>query len=371
VKNGIDVLVAQKFAPLKGLRVGLITNHTGHDRERVSTIDLLKGAPEVQLVALFSPEHGLRGTADEKIGDSTDEKTGLPVYSLYGETRVPKPEQLANVDALVFDIQDIGCRFYTYPATMGLAMEAAAKAGKKFFVLDRVNPINGAAIEGPIHTGASAFVAFHSMPLRHGMTLGEIAGMLNIERAWNCDLTVIRCDGWRRGAWFDQCSLPWTNPSPNMRSVNAATLYPGVGLLESAISVGRGTDTPFEIVGAPYIEDANLAAELNGVQLAGIRFVPVRFTPKASTFAGKECGGVQMIITDRDRLAPVDVGLTIALTLHRLYGEKFALEKMRPLLTDTATMDAIRDGKPLAQIKSAWTAGLEDFKQRRAKYLLY
>jgi uncharacterized protein YbbC (DUF1343 family) len=250
-------------------------------------------------------------------------------------------------------------------------MEAAAKAGKKFFVLDRVNPIAGTAIEGPIHTGASAFVAFHKMPLRHSMTLGEMAMMLNTERGWNCELTVIRCEGWRRNAWFDQCSLPWSNPSPNMRSVNAATLYPGVGLLESALSVGRGTDTPFEIIGAPYADDVKLAAELNAAQLAGIRFVPVRFTPKTSTFANKECAGVQMLISDRDRLAPVDVGLTIALTLQRLYGEKFALEKMRTLLTDTATMDAIRTGKSLAQIKAGWTAGLEEFKQRRAKYLLY
>jgi uncharacterized protein YbbC (DUF1343 family) len=254
---------------------------------------------------------------------------------------------------------------------MGLAMEAAAKAGKKFFVLDRINPIAGTALEGPIHTGKSEFVAFHKMPLRHSMTLGEIAQMLNAERGWNCDLTVIRCDGWRRNAWFDQCSLPWTNPSPNMRSVNAATLYPGVGLMESALSVGRGTDTPFEIIGAPYADDLKLAAELNAQKLAGIRFVPVRFTPKASTFKDKECRGVQMVITDRERLAPVDVGIAIALTMQRLYGEKFAIEKMRNLLTDSATMEAIKAGKPLSQIKSAWTEGLEEFKQRRAKYLLY
>ncbi len=371
VRNGIDVLVDQKFAPLKGLRVGLITNHTGHDRNRESTVDLLKAAPEVQLVALFSPEHGLRGTVDEKFGDTTDEKTGLPVYSLYGETRTPKPEQLAGLDALIFDIQDIGCRFYTYPSTMGLAMEAAAKAGKKFFVLDRINPIAGMALEGPIHTGKSEFVAFHKMPLRHSMTLGEMAQMLNAERGWNCDLTVIRCDGWRRTAWMDQCTLPWTNPSPNMRSLDAATLYPGIGLMESALSVGRGTDTPFEIIGAPYADDLKLAAELNGAKLAGIRFIPVRFTPKASTFKDKECRGVQMVITDRDRLAPVDVGITVALTMRRLYGDKFSMEKMRTLLTDAGTMDGIKAGKPLAQIKSAWTAGLEEFKQRREKYLLY
>ncbi|NWF83521.1 MAG: DUF1343 domain-containing protein, partial [Bryobacteraceae bacterium] len=371
VLNGIDVLVKQNFAPLRGLRVGLITNQTGHDRERRPTIDLLKAAPGVQLVALFSPEHGLRGELDTPVGDSVDERTGLPVHSLYGETRQPRPEHLQSLDALVFDVQDIGCRFYTYISTMGLCLEAAAKAGKKFFVLDRVNPINGTAIEGPVHQGASSFVAFHRLPLRHGLTVGELARMFNAERGWNCDLTVIPIEGWSRGRWFDETGLPWTNPSPNLRTLRAATLYPGVGLLESAVSVGRGTDTPFEVVGAPYVQDVSFAAALNGAGLPGVRFVPIRFTPRASTFKDHPCGGVSILVTDRDALNAVDVGLTLALTLQRLYPGEFALDKMKPLLTDAGTLEAIRAGQSLAQIKQLWAPELAAFKQRREQFRLY
>jgi uncharacterized protein YbbC (DUF1343 family) len=363
--------VKQNFAPLRGLRVGLITNHTGHDRTRKPTIDLLKTAPGVTLVALFSPEHGIRGALDEKITDSVDERTGLPVYSLYGETRAPKPEHLANLDALVFDIQDIGCRFYTYISTMGLCLEAAAKAGKKFFVLDRVNPINGAAVEGPVHQGASTFVAFHGIPLRHGMTVGELARLFNAERGWKADLTVIPIEGWSRRQWLDDTGLPWSNPSPNMRNLTEATLYPGVGLLETALAVGRGTDTPFEVVGAPYVDDVKLTAELNRAGLPGVRFVPIRFTPRASTFKDQPCGGVYLVVTDRDALNAVDLGLTLALTLQRLYPGEFALGKMLPLLTDAPTLAAIKAGKPLAEIKQAWATELGVFARRRGAFLIY
>jgi len=371
VLTGIDVLAKQNFAPLRGLRVGLITNHTGHDRARRSTIDLLKAAPGVRLVALFSPEHGLRGTLDEKVGDSVDARTGLPVFSLYGESRTPRPEQLASLDALVFDIQDIGCRFYTYISTMGLAMEAAAKAGKKFFVLDRVNPINGLAVEGPVHGGASTFVAFHKLPLRHGLTVGELARLFNAERGWKCDLTVIPLEGWSRAQWFDETGLPWTNPSPNMRNLTAATLYPGVGLLETAVSVGRGTDTPFEVVGAPYVDDVKFAAELNRAGLPGVRFVPIRFTPRASTFKDQPCGGVYLVVTDRDALNAVDLGLTLALALQRLYPGQFAAGNLLPLLTDAAVLEAVKAGRPLAEIKQLWATDLEAFARRRREFLLY
>lgn len=372
VRQGVDVLAGQNFAPLRGLRVGLITNHTGHDRARRSTIDLLAAAPEVKLVALFSPEHGLRGTADEPVGDGLDERTGLPVFSLYGQTRAPRLEQLAGLDALVFDIQDIGCRFYTYISTLGLAMEAAARAGKKFFVLDRVNPINGRTVEGPVHQGASTFVAFHRLPLRHGMTVGELARMFNAERGWNCDLAVIPVEGWTRARWWDETGLPWTNPSPNMRSLTAAILYPGVGLLESAVSVGRGTDTPFEVVGAPYVtNDVAFAEAVNRAGLAGVRAVPIRFTPRASTFKDQPCGGVHLVVTDREALRAVDLGLTLALTLQRMYPGQFAVDKMLPLLTDRTTLDAIRAGKPLAEIKQGWAADLAAFEKRRAAFLLY
>src|SRR6185369_16786779 len=235
--QGIDVLAKGKFAALKGLKIGLITNHTGQDRDRNPTIDLLMNAPEVQLKALFSPEHGIRGAVDEKVGDSVDEKTGLPIHSLYGETRKPTAEQLKDLDALVFDIQDVGCRFYTYTSTMGLTLEAAGENGKKYFVLDRVDPINGSTIDGPVLADKTSFVGFHPVPVRYGMTIGELAKMFNAERDSMADLTVIPLENWHRDAWLDQTGLPWTNPSPNMRNLTQAILYPGIGLLESALSV--------------------------------------------------------------------------------------------------------------------------------------
>ena len=372
VLNGIDELKRNKFAPLRGLKVGLITNHTGTDRERNSTIDLLHGAEGVKLVALFSPEHGIRGAVDEKIGDSTDEKTGLPIYSLYGERRTPSAEQLADLDALVFDIQDIGCRFYTYISTMGNCMEAAAKAGKKFFVLDRVNPINGTKIEGPVLDGKESFTGWHKIPVRHGMTVGELARMFNEERGIGADLTVVPVQGWERDFLFDQTGLPWINPSPNMRSLTQAILYPGIGLLETTeLSVGRGTDTPFEVVGAPYIDDLKLAAELNNAGIAGLRFVPVQFTPTTREFKGKVCKGVNIILTDREGCNVVDAGIAIASKLQELYPKEFGLEKFDRLLVHKGTVDAIREGKAVASIKGLWGKDLAEFRTRREKFLLY
>ena len=369
--NGIDVLVKQNFAPLRKLRIGLVTNHTGQDHWRNPTIDLLKNAPDVELKALFSPEHGIRGELDENVSDSVDALTGLPVYSLYGKRRTPAPEQLDGLDALVFDVQDIGCRFYTYIATMGNCLEAAGKAGLKFFVLDRVNPIGGVAVEGPVYQGEPQFVAWHALPLRHGMTVGELAKMFNAERGFRANLTVIPCERWARSAWFDETALPWRNPSPNMRSLNAAALYPGLGLHESAISVGRGTDKPFEQLGAPYIDDVMLASELNKAGLAGVRFVPMRFTPAYSTFKTQECGGAALVLTDRDKLQAVDLGIVIALTLRRLYPNDYALDKIAPLLRHPATLEAIKTGQPLAAIKRSWEADLRSFKKRRETFLLY
>lgn len=372
VLNGIDVLKRQQFAPLRGLRVGLISNHTGVDRERRSTVALLRAAPEVKLAALFSPEHGFRGALDEKVGDSVDEQTGLPIYSLYGETRRPKPEQLRGLDALVFDIQDIGCRFYTYISTMGLCMEAAGEAGLKYFVLDRVNPINAVTVDGPVLTGETSFTAFHTLPVRYAMTIGELAKLYHAERGLKTDLTVVPVENWSRAAWLDETGLPWSNPSPNMRSLTQATLYPGVGLLETtALSVGRGTDTPFEVVGAPYIDDVRLAAELNRAALPGVRFLPVRFTPTASVFKGQPCAGVNIFLTDRDTCRVVDIGLLLAGTLHRLYPTNFNLEKFDRLLGHRATMDALAAGKSIEDIRARWAPALAEFNDRRAKHLLY
>ena len=390
VLNGIDVLAKQQFAPLKKLRLGLITNHTGQDRWRHPTIDLLFQAPEVQLKILFSPEHGLRGALDTMVADSVDGSTGLPIYSLYPAIPKKKPGQseqeyqallakwrapslaaLTNLDALVFDVQDVGCRFYTYLATMGMCLEAASRAGIKFFVLDRVNPINGVSVEGPVYHGDPLFIAWHDLPLRHGMTVGELAGMFKAERNLAADLIVIPVEGWKRDMWFDATGQPWRNPSPNMRSLNAAALYPGVGLHEAALSVGRGTDTPFEVVGAPYIDDLLFASELNQAGLIGVRFIPIHFTPASSTFADKECGGVSLVVTDRDKLQAVDVGIVIALTLQRLYPNDYALDRVRPLLRDQETLNAIKAGASLAAIKRAWASGLEEFEKRRARHLIY
>jgi uncharacterized protein YbbC (DUF1343 family) len=400
VLNGIDVLVREDFARLRGLRVGLITNQTGRDRDGRTTIDLLFAAKDVKLVALFSPEHGIRGVADDKVGDSVDEKTKLPVYSLYGETpkrapdqspadyaaavlraHAPQPEQLRDLDALVFDIQDIGARFYTYSATLGVALEAAALAKKKFIVLDRVNPIAGVAVEGPVMTRDPSFVGFHPMPVRHGMTLGELAQMYSAERAFGADLTVVRCENWTRDLWLDQTGLPWINPSPSMRSLAAATLYPGLCLLEStAISMGRGTLKPFEQIGAPFVDGERLAAELNGAGLTGVRFEPVKFTPRAELYPGpakslknrdEECGGVRVIITDRTHFDAVDVGLALTVALQRLYPEQLKAPAMARLLGDDATLAAILAGKTAAEIKAAWAPGLAAFNARRKAFLLY
>jgi uncharacterized protein YbbC (DUF1343 family)/CubicO group peptidase (beta-lactamase class C family) len=345
--NGIDHLEAERYAPLRGMRVGLITNHTGIDRAWNPTIDAIRSAPDVRLIALFSPEHGIRGTVDANVADTIDAVSGLPVYSLYGETRKPKPEQLAGLDALVFDIQDVGTRFYTYISTMGLAMEAAAAAHVKFIVLDGVNPIGGADFEGPLLKGEENFIGWHSLPIRHGMTVGELARMFNDERHIGADLTVIPLQRWRRELWMDEAGLPWINTSPNMRSVTEAGLYPGIGILEFAVSVGRGTATPFEVVGAPYVDGATLARELTAMSLPGIRFEAASFTPSSSNFAKQNCGGVRMTITDRRALRPVTAGIAIALVLHRLYPKDFAV------------------------IVSMWRDDEAAFAARRAKYLLY
>lgn len=370
--NGIDVLKRDAFRQLRGRKVGLITNHSGIDRERNPTIDLIHGAPEVALVALFSPEHGIRGDLDqEKIADSLDERTGLPVHSLYGERRTPAPEQLAGIDTLVFDIQDIGCRFYTYISTMANCMEAASAAGIRFVILDRVNPI-GPVTEGPVLADSRSFVAAHEIPLRHGMTVGELARLIAAERKLSVVPEVVRCEGGSPLRWFDRTGLPWRNPSPNMRGPTAAALYPGVGLLEFCrVSVGRGTDTPFEILGAPYLDEVALAAGLNSAGLPGLRFVPVRFTPASSVFAGEECRGVRMLLTDRDAFLAADLGVTLATTLHRLHPGEFGLGRMSRLLGHPATLDAIRAGEPLAAIKSLWAPGLAEFEDRRRPHLIY
>lgn len=373
VLPGIDVLERDGFKQLAGMKVGLVTNHTGRNRDGRQTIDVLNKAPGVRLVALFSPEHGIRGSADEKVSDSKDEQTGLPIYSLYGETRRPKAEQLRELEALVFDIQDIGTRFYTYISTLGYVMEEAAKARLPVFVLDRPNPINGVEVEGPIADADKlSFTSYHSIPVRHGMTIGELAQLFNQERKIGCDLRIIRMEGWRRAMWFDATNLIWVNPSPNMRSLTEATLYPGIGLLETTnISVGRGTDTPFEVVGAPWIDGQELGAQLNRRRMPGVRFVPVRFTPNASVFKNESCGGVNIVITDRWQFQPVKMGIELAVALRRLYPEQWKVDAYLRLLVNADTLERVRRGDAPEEIIQSWTTMLDDFRRARAKVLLY
>jgi uncharacterized protein YbbC (DUF1343 family)/CubicO group peptidase (beta-lactamase class C family) len=373
VLTGIDVLERENFKRLAGMRVGLVTNHTGRDRAGQQTIDVLHKASGVQLVALFSPEHGIRGLADEKVSDSRDEKTGLPIYSLYGETRRPKPEQLKDLDALVFDIQDVGVRFYTYISTLGYLMEEAARAHIPVFVLDRPNPIGGLESEGPIADADKlSFIAYHRIPVRHGMTVGELATLFNEERKIGCDLRVVKMEGWRRGMWYDATNLVWVNPSPNMRSLNEATLYPGVGLLETTnLSVGRGTDTPFEIVGAPWLDGQQFASYLNNRKIAGVRFVPVRFTPKSSVFKDEECGGVNIVVIDRTRFHPVQAGIEMAVALRKLYPVEWKVDAYARLLVNAEAFEAVKRADAPEEISRLWMAELADFRRARARALLY
>jgi uncharacterized protein YbbC (DUF1343 family) len=373
VLTGIDVLERDNFKPLAGMRIGLITNHTGRNREGRQTIDILYKAPDVKLVALLSPEHGIRGLVDDKVSDSKDEATGLPIYSLYGETRRPKPEQLKDLDALVYDIQDVGARFYTYISTLGNVMEEAAKVKLPVFVLDRPNPIGGLDIEGPIaDSDKLSFTSYHTIPTRHGLTIGELAQLFNQQRKIGADLRVIKMDGWRRSMWFDETNLTWINPSPNMRSLTEATLYPGVGLLETTnVSVGRGTDTPFEVVGAPWIQGDRLAEYLNQRGIPGARFVPLRFTPNASVFKDTQCGGVNIIVTDRTLFRPLLTGIEMALALRKLYPNDWQVDKYLRLLANADTLERVKRGESAKEIVDSWNAALQEFRRARAEILLY
>lgn len=373
VLTGIDVLERDGFKQPAGMRLGLVTNHTGRDRQGRRTIDILSKTPDVRLVALFSPEHGIRGALDEKVSDSKDEQTGLPIYSLYGETRRPKPEQLKDLDAIVYDIQDVGVRFYTYSTTLGYVIEEAAKAHLPVVVLDRPNPIGGLEVEGPLaDADGLSFTAYHMIPVRHGMTVGELAQLYNQERKIGCDLRIIKMEGWRRAMWFDATNLTWVNPSPNMRSLTEALLYPGVGLLEATnLSVGRGTDTPFEVVGAPWVDGQSLAAHLNGRGIPGVRFVPLRFTPRASVFKGEECGGVNIIITDRQRFQSVRIGLELAVALRHLYPAVWKVDDYARLLVNADTLERLKRGEAPEEIVQSWASQLEEFRRLRAGVLLY
>jgi uncharacterized protein YbbC (DUF1343 family) len=374
ILNGVDVLVARNFDTLSGQRVGLITNHTGIDREGRSTISLLADARNVTLVRLFSPEHGIEGKLDiPEIANARDGRTGLDIVSLYGDARKPSPVSLAGIDTLGFDIQDIGTRFYTYVSTMGLAMQAAAENGVRFVVLDRVNPIGGLAVEGPVlDQGLESFVGFHTIAVRHGMTVGELARLFNAELDLGLDLEVVPVEGWSREQSFPGTGLGWVDPSPNMRSVEAALLYPGIGLLETTnVSVGRGTARPFEVFGAPWLDAHALIAYLESEALPGLRFHPVDFEPEASVYAGERCEGVRFEITDPAAVRSVATGLAIARWLRLHHATEWDMTRFNRLLGDAQVFAAVRDATALERIVADYAEELDAFRGRRSDYLIY
>ena len=376
VRTGLDRLAEEGFERLHGKRVGLVTNHTGIDRRGRRNIDLLAGAEAVDLALIFSPEHGLSGILDEpEIEDGADGRTGIAVHSLYQrERRRPPVDLLDGLDALVFDVQDAGARFYTYITTMGYAMEAAAEAGIEFVVLDRPNPINGVSVEGPLlDAGMESFVGYHGLPIRHGMTVGELARMFNEERGIGAELTVVPMRGWRRELWFDETGLPWVNPSPNIRNLDQATLYPGVAMLEfnDNYSVGRGTDTPFQFVGADWIDGSELAAAIRSESLPGVRAYPRSVRPRESVFAGTVIQGIQLTITDRDSLQPTLLGLALGAALRELYPDRVDFAQSVRLIGSREVTEGLAAGQDPRSIARLHASAIEGFRTRRQRFLLY
>ena len=374
VMLGVDVLRESEFRLLKGKRVGLVSNHTGRTSDGISTPQLLRSAKDVQLVALFSPEHGFEGLLDEAgIGDSTATELKLPIYSLYGKTRRPTAEQLAQVDCLVYDIQDIGCRFYTYISTMKECMLAASEHGKQLIILDRPNPIGGVVVAGSmVDPGRESFVACHNLPVQHGMTVGELAVMFRKELDLKLDLQIVPIRHWQRTQLLDETGQEWVDPSPNMRSLLAARLYPGIGLLETSnISVGRGTDRPFEWLGAPWIDSRKFAQWFNEQGVPGVRAIARRTTPNASKFANEPCGGIQFVVTDGKNIDALTIGLTIAVGLQKLYPNDWKAASINTLLVNNQIRDAIVAGASVKDLQALYTADLEEFRKRRDAALLY
>lgn len=373
VQTGLDVLEAEKYVPLRGKHVGLITNHTGVDYQGRTTIEVLAHAPGVQLVALFSPEHGIAGHADEKVASSKDSSTGLPIFSLYGEHLRPTDEMLVGIDALVFDVQDAGVRFYTYTTTMGYCMEEAAKRGIPVYVLDRPNPINGEVVEGPmLDADKTGFVAYYPLPVRYGLTIGELAQLFNEEKHINCELRVIAMKNWHRNFFYESTSIRWIPPSPNLRTLKGAILYPGLEILQNAgVSVGRGTEAPFEEFGAPWINGEEVAEALNARNLPGVHFANQPYIPVSGLYAGQHCGGVGIRVTDRAAVRSMRIGLEIAELLQKKYPEQFDVTKTILLLGNDATVQQLKAGTPPEQIIASWSADLAAFEQLRRKYFLY
>jgi len=373
VYTGIDMLELERFKTLSGKRVALVTHQGGRNREGQRTVDILAAAQNLELVKLFSPEHGLNADKEGKIDSSIDEKTGLPVLSLYGKSRRPSAEALEGIDSIVIDLQDVGVRFYTYASTMGYVMEEAAKKGVEVVVLDRPNPINAAAVQGPmLDASLQSFTAYYTTPVRHGMTMGELAEMFNVEKKIGAKLKVVEMRGYSRTAWFDDTGLQWINPSPNLRNVEQVALYPGVAIVEGAnVSVGRGTQMPFQVIGAPWINASQLKDYLNKRGLEGVGFSPVSFTPNTATYANRPCHGVRISLLNRDVLDTPRLGIELASALRRLYPQHFELQRTVGMVGSRAVVAAIAAQENPAVIAARWQADLESFRKLRAKYLVY
>ena len=373
VLTGLDALVQQNFAMLAGHAVGLITNHTGVDARGRRAIDLVAGAPGVRLQAIFSPEHGVTGAANADVPHGRDAATGRPIWSLYGPTRRPTAEMLGGVTLVVFDVQDLGVRYYTYLTTLVYVLEEAGRLGLPVVVLDRPNPITGRIVEGPVmDADLQSFTAPYTIPVRTGLTIGEFARMVVDERKLPVSLTIVPLAGWERSRWYDETGLPWVNPSPNIRSVTQALLYSGVGLLEATnISVGRGTDTPFEMIGAPWMDGERVVAALGRRQLAGVRFEPVRFTPLGDIHARVSCGGVRFLVTDRETIRPVTVALAVAEALGEVHRDQWRPESIQNLLVNRSTMWPLLRREPLPRLAAWAEADRSSFLNRRASYLIY
>jgi uncharacterized protein YbbC (DUF1343 family) len=373
VLTGIDVLEAENFSRLRGLRVGIITNHTGRNREGKSNIDLMRRSSNFTLVRVFSPEHGLYGDLDKKVSSFLDSRTGLTVYSLYGDTRRPTKKMLEGIDILVFDVQDVGARFYTYITSMAYAMEEAGRFGIDFIVLDRPNPVNGVQVEGPVlDETRTSFIGYFPLPVRHGMTVGELAQLFKGENHLPVKLEVVKMEGWARRLWFDETDLTWVNPSPNIRSLAEATLYTTLGLLEATnVSVGRGTATPFEICGAPWIKADELQLFLRDRGIPGVQFKTADFTPESDRYKGQRCQGVRLVVTDRTQFQTVSCGLELAKALLHLYPKNFQTEELINRVGSEKLVEGLLRGLSIPELTGLCEDQLRIFRQIRRKYLLY
>ena len=382
VQTGVDVLRTDGPGPLRGLRVGLVTNHTGADRNGRSTIDVLASLPDVRLVALFGPEHGIRGVADagERVADGRDDRSGLPVYSLHDETKAPTAAEMAELDAIVFDMQDVGARFYTYVWTMVMAMQAATRAHKLFVVLDRPNPITGALLQGNVAVGPPSLLGMFPVPTRHGMTPGEIARMADDRLGIGASLVVVPMTGWRRDAWYDDTALPWIPPSPNMPSLTSALHYPGTCLFEmTSLAVGRGGPTPFQQIGAPWLDHVELARRLNALDLPGVRFDTTTFAavnPQQQSHLGERDPatrrGVRFIATDRATYDPTRAAIHALVEVRRMHPDRLRFSENFDLLAGTVRVRELVEADASAeQIMEDWDAQLVEFARQRQRYLLY